>query len=129
MKIFVTGVKGQLGFDVVNELEKRGHDAVGVDIQDMNITDKAAVKKKITESSPDGVIHCAAYTAVDAAEDNEEACRRVNAEGPRNIAGVCRELDIPMLYISSDYVFDGKGTEGWKPVSYTHLTLPTTSRV
>ena len=115
MKIFVTGVRGQLGHDVVKELEKRGIEAVGVDIQEMDITDAGSVDRVIKAAAPDTVIHCAAYTAVDAAEDNEEACRRVNAEGPRNIAGVCRELDIPMLYISSDYVFDGKGTEGWKP--------------
>ncbi|MCI9502251.1 MAG: dTDP-4-dehydrorhamnose reductase [Hungatella sp.] len=115
MKIFVTGVKGQLGFDVVNELEKRGHDAVGVDIQDMNITDKAAVKKKITESSPDGVIHCAAYTAVDAAEDNEELCRQVNAKGTEHIVSVCRDLGCKLMYISTDYVFNGQGTRPWEP--------------
>lgn len=115
MKIFVTGVKGQLGFDVVNELEKRGHDAVGVDIQDMDITDKAAVKKKITESSPDGVIHCAAYTAVDAAEDNEELCRQVNAKGTEHIVSVCRDLCCKLMYISTDYVFNGQGTRPWEP--------------
>ena len=115
MKIFVTGVRGQLGHDVVEELEKRGIEAVGVDIQEMDITDGGSVEKVIKAAAPDKVIHCAAYTAVDAAEDNEEACRKVNADGPRNIARVCRELDIPMLYISSDYVFDGKGSAGWKP--------------
>lgn len=115
MKILVTGMNGQLGHDVVNELEKRGIEAVGVDIQEMDITDAQSVDRVIKEAAPDTVIHCAAYTAVDAAEDNEEACRKVNADGPRYIATVCKELDIPMLYISSDYVFDGKGTEGWKP--------------
>lgn len=115
MKIFVTGVRGQLGHDVVKELEKRGIEAVGVDIQEMDVTDADSVDRVIRAAAPDTVIHCAAYTAVDAAEDNEEACRKVNADGPRNIAAVCNKLDIPMLYISSDYVFDGKGTEGWKP--------------
>lgn len=115
MKIFVTGVRGQLGHDVVKELEKRGIEAVGVDIQEMDVTDADSVDRVIRAAAPDTVIHCAAYTAVDAAEDNEEACRKVNADGPRNIAAVCNKLGIPMLYISSDYVFDGKGTEGWKP--------------
>lgn len=87
----------------------------GVDIQEMDVTDADSVDRVIRAAAPDTVIHCAAYTAVDAAEDNEEACRKVNADGPRNIAAVCNKLDIPMLYISSDYVFDGKGTEGWKP--------------
>ncbi len=102
MKIFVTGVRGQLGHDVVKELEKRGIEAVGVDIQEMDVTDADSVDRVIRAAAPDTVIHCAAYTAVD-------------ADGPRNIAAVCNKLDIPMLYISSDYVFDGKGTEGWKP--------------
>ena len=78
MKVLVTGVKGQLGYDVVNELTKRGIEAVGVDIQDMDITDAASVEKVIGEAAPDAVIHCAAYTAVDAAEDNVELCRRVS---------------------------------------------------
>lgn len=115
MKILVTGVKGQLGHDVVNELTGRGLEAVGVDIDEMDITDRASVDKVIREVFPDAVIHCAAYTAVDAAEENEELCRRVNAEGPRNIATVCRELDIKMLQISTDYVFDGSGDNFWKP--------------
>lgn len=84
MKVLVTGVKGQLGYDVVNELTKRGIEAVGVDIQDMDITDAASVEKVISEVAPDAVIHCAAYTAVDAAEDNVELCRRVNADGTQN---------------------------------------------
>ena len=89
MTVLVTGVKGQLGHDVVNELEKRGHKAIGVDIDEMDITDAASVEKVITEAAPDAVIHCAAYTAVDAAEDNVDLCRRVNAEGTENIAKVC----------------------------------------
>ncbi len=115
MKVFVTGVKGQLGFDVVNELNKRGHEAVGVDIDEMDITDKESVNRVIKAAAPDAVIHCAAYTAVDAAEDNEELCRNVNAKGTEYIAGVCRELDIKMMYISTDYVFNGQGTRPWEP--------------
>ena len=115
MKVLVTGVKGQLGFDVVNELEKRGHVAVGTDVHNMDITDKAQVEAVIKEANPDAVIHCAAYTAVDLAEDNIDLCRRINADGTRNIAEVCKELDIKMIYISTDYVFDGEGTHFWQP--------------
>lgn len=115
MKVFVTGVKGQLGYDVVNELEKRDIEAVGVDIQEMDITDRDSVNRVIRQEVPDAVIHCAAYTAVDAAEENEELCRRVNAEGTRNIAEVCKDLDIKMIYISTDYVFSGQGERPWEP--------------
>lgn len=115
MRILVTGVKGQLGYDVVNELNKRGHTPVGVDVEEMDITDAIAVEKEMKKDSLDAVIHCAAYTAVDAAEDNQEVCMRVNAEGTRNIARVCRELDIKMIYISTDYVFDGEGERPWEP--------------
>jgi dTDP-4-dehydrorhamnose reductase len=115
MKVLVTGVKGQLGYDVVNELEQRGMEAVGVDIQEMDITDAASVDSVIRAAAPDAVIHCAAYTAVDAAEENVEACRKVNADGPRNIAKVCKELDIKMIYISTDYVFEGLGEHVWEP--------------
>lgn len=115
MKVLVTGVKGQLGFDVVNELEKRGHVAVGTDVHNMDITDKTQVDTVIKEANPDAVIHCAAYTAVDLAEDNIDLCRRINADGTRNIAEVCKELDIKMIYISTDYVFDGEGTHFWQP--------------
>jgi len=115
MKILVTGVKGQLGYDVVRELEKRGIEAVGVDIDEMDITDAVSVDKVIKEANPDAVIHCAAYTAVDAAEENEELCRKVNVDGPRNIAKVCKELDIKMIQISTDYVFDGTGERPWEP--------------
>lgn len=115
MKVLVTGVKGQLGYDVMNELKKRGIEGIGVDVDEMDITDASACKKVIKEICPDAVIHCAAYTAVDAAEDNEELCRKVNADGTRNIAEVCRELDCKMMYISTDYVFDGKGTRPWEP--------------
>ena len=115
MKVLVTGVKGQLGYDVVNELEMRGIEAIGVDIQEMDITDADSVDKVIVQASPDAVIHCAAYTAVDAAEENEDICRRVNAEGTQNIANVCKKLDIKMIYISTDYVFGGQRTRPWEP--------------
>lgn len=117
MKVLVTGVKGQLGFDVVNELNKRGHVAVGVDIDEMDITDTTSVNSVIKETNPDAVIHCAAWTAVDAAEDAEniEKVRLVNATGTENIAKVCKELDCKMIYISTDYVFDGEGTRPWEP--------------
>ena len=120
MKVLVTGVKGQLGYDVVNELEKRGMTAIGVDIDEMDITDAVSVNKVIKEAAPDAVIHCAAYTAVDAAEDNVELCRKVNAEGTANIAEVCKELDIKMMYISTDYVFDGQGERPWEPDDERH---------
>lgn len=115
MNVLVTGVKGQLGFDVVNELKKRGHTAVGVDIEEMDITEEESVNWVIKEASPDAVIHCAAYTAVDTAEENVELCRRVNALGTEYIARVCKELDIKMMYLSTDYVFNGQGTRPWEP--------------
>lgn len=120
MRVLVTGVKGQLGYDVVNELTKRNIEAVGVDIDEMDITDKASVEKVIGEAAPDAVIHCAAYTAVDAAEDNVEICRKVNRDGTQNIADMCKKLDIKMLYISTDYVFDGQGTRPWEPDDEQH---------
>lgn len=117
MKVLVTGVKGQLGFDVMRELSKRGIEGVGVDIDEMDITDFESVDRVITEAAPDAVIHCAAWTAVDAAEDEDkrEKVRLVNVEGPRNIAKVCKKLDIKMLQISTDYVFDGQGERPWEP--------------
>lgn len=117
MKVFVTGVKGQLGYDVINELNKRGHESVGVDIEEMDITDEASVDQTIKETAPDIVIHCAAWTAVDAAEDEENIPKvmAVNVEGTEYIAKVCNELDIPMIYISTDYVFNGEGVNPWKP--------------
>lgn len=117
MKVLVTGVKGQLGYDTVKELEKRGYTAIGVDIEEMDITDSDSVRKVISDVAPDAVIHCAAWTAVDAAEDEENISkvRAVNAGGTKNIAQVCKELDCKMIYISTDYVFDGQGTEPWKP--------------
>lgn len=115
MRILVTGVKGQLGYDVMNELAKRGHTGIGVDVEEMDITDAAKVEQVIKESEVEAVIHCAAYTAVDAAEDNAELCHKINAEGTENIAKVCKELDLKMIYISTDYVFNGEGTRPWEP--------------
>ena len=135
MKLFVTGVGGQLGHDVMNELLKRGHEGIGSDIQEnysgvadgsavtkapyvaLDITDKDAVEKVITEVKPDAVIHCAAWTAVDMAEDDDKVAkvRAINAGGTQNIADVCKKLDCKMTYISTDYVFDGQGTEPWQP--------------
>lgn len=115
MRVLVTGVKGQLGHDVMNELEKRGYEGVGVDVEEMDITDAGAVDKVIHEAHVDAVVHCAAWTAVDAAEDNVEMCRKVNAYGTENIAKICGELDIPMIYLSTDYVFDGMGERPWEP--------------
>ena len=115
MRVLVTGVKGQLGHDVMDELAAKGIEGIGVDVEEMDITDAAACEKVITVAKPDAVIHCAAYTAVDAAEDNVELCRKVNAEGTRNIAKVCKSLDIKMMYISTDYVFNGEGQRPWEP--------------
>lgn len=135
MKFFVTGVNGQLGHDVMNELNKRGHEGAGSDIAksyagvadgsavttmpyvDLDITDKDAVKKVITEVKPDAVIHCAAWTAVDMAEDDDkvEKVRAVNAGGTQNIVDACKAIDCKMLYLSTDYVFDGQGTKPWQP--------------
>lgn len=135
MNVFVTGVGGQLGHDVMNELAKRGYAGVGSDIaseysgvQDrtavcsmpyvaMDITDKAQVEKVITEANPDVVIHCAAWTAVDLAEDEDKKSlvRAINVAGTQNIADVCKSKDCKMVYISTDYVFDGQGDEPWKP--------------
>lgn len=123
MKVFVTGVAGQLGHDVVNELRKRGHEAVGSDLAlsneyiQLDITEKEAVSKVIKDVRPDAVVHCAAWTAVDAAEDeaNKDKVWTVNVTGTENIAEACKEMDCKMLYLSTDYVFDGEGTEPWQP--------------
>lgn len=135
MKFFVTGVCGQLGHDIMNELAARGHEGVGSDIfpayqgvedgsavttmpyASLDITDPEMVKKVLTEVAPDAVIHCAAWTAVDLAEDEDkkDKVRAINAEGTKNIAEVCKEIGCKMTYISTDYVFDGQGTEPWTP--------------
>ena len=135
MRVFVTGVAGQLGHDVMNELAKRGIEGIGSDLApeyagvkdgsavqtmpyvSLDITDAAAVRKALTEAKPDAVVHCAAWTAVDAAEDEDkrDKVRAINADGTRNIAEACRDLDSKMVYISTDYVFNGQGTEPWDP--------------
>ena len=135
MKVLVTGVAGQLGHDVMNELAKRGYDGIGTDIADsysgvqdntavvgmpyvqLDITDAESVEKTIKEIKPDVVVHCAAWTAVDAAEDEENRDKvfAVNVEGTKNIVHACKEIDAKMVYTSTDYVFDGQGTEPWKP--------------
>lgn len=135
MKIFVTGVNGQLGHDVMNELASHGHEGVGSDLAllysgiadgtavtrmpyvSLDITDASAVKRVLEEVHPDAVVHCAAWTAVDMAEDDENVAkvRAVNAGGTQHIADICKELDCKMLYLSTDYVFDGQGTEPWQP--------------
>lgn len=119
MKILVTGFKGQLGYDVVNEAISRGIEAVGVDIDEMDITKAEQVNKVIKEGKYDAVVHCAAWTAVDKAEDPEllETVKKVNVEGTVNIANMCEELDIPMMYFSTDYVFDGQGETPWDEYS------------
>lgn len=114
MKYLVTGVKGQLGYDVCRELKERGYEYLGIDKDEMDITNKAEVEKVIKEYHPDIVVHCAAYTAVDAAEDNKELCMKINVDGTRNIAEVCKEIDATMFYISTDYVFDGTGEKAWE---------------
>lgn len=114
MRLLVTGFKGQLGYDVVQEATARGIEAVGVDIDEMDITNAQQVKEVITEGNYDAVVHCAAWTAVDKAEDMPEVVHKVNAEGTKNIVDVCKELDIPVMYFSTDYVFNGKGETPWK---------------
>lgn len=117
MKVLVTGSKGQLGYDVINELKAKGHTPIGVDIDEMDITDSKSVEKVLTAENPDAVIHCAAWTAVDLAEDEDkkETVHLVNAVGTENIAKMCKKLDCKMVYISTDYVFNGNGTRPWEP--------------
>ena len=135
MKVFVTGVAGQLGHDVMNELAGRGYEGVGSDIKEeysgikdgtpvesmpyvsMDITDQASVEKVLTEVKPDVVVHCAAWTAVDLAEDEDkkEKVHAINVDGTKYIAQVCKKLDCKMIYLSTDYVFDGQGETPWDP--------------
>jgi dTDP-4-dehydrorhamnose reductase len=109
MKILVTGVNGQLGYDVLKVLKARKIECLGVDIEDFDITDSQAAYAFIMSYRPEAVIHCSAYTAVDKAEDNPELCKAVNAQGTRNIVAACKDIDAKMLYISTDYVFPGTG--------------------
>ena len=151
MKVFVTGVAGQLGHDVMNELAARGETGIGSDLAgvysgiadgspvtfapyvSLDITDADAVKREIRSASPDVVIHCAAWTAVDAAEDeeNRDKVMAINAGGTANIAAACKEIDCPMVYISTDYVFDGTGTDPWKPdcTDYKPLSMYGSSKL
>ena len=135
MRVFVTGVGGQLGHDVVNELDRRAHEAIGSDIQavysgvndgsavaaapyvQMDITDEAAVRRTVEELKPDVIIHCAAWTNVDGAEapENREKVHQINAVGTENIARAAKAVNAKMVYISTDYVFDGQGTRPWEP--------------
>ena len=114
MKVLVTGVNGQLGHDVVNELTKRHHTAISTDRDEMDITNAGQVLAFVKENVPDVVIHCAAWTAVDLAEEHIDDTMKVNASGTRNIATACKEICCKMIYISTDYVFDGEGTVAWK---------------
>jgi len=143
MKVLVTGVAGQLGHDVMNELAKRGHEGVGSDLAaeysgiadgsavtkmpyvSMDITDAAAVETVLQEVKPDAVVHCAAWTAVDLAEDDDKVdkVRSINAGGTKNIAEVCKKLYCKMVYLSTDYVFDGQGTKPWDPDCKTYQPL------
>ena len=122
MKLLVTGYKGQLGFDVVNEAHSRGIEAVGVDIDEMDITNAQQVNDVIKAENYDAVVHCAAWTAVDKAEEPEllDTVRVVNATGTQNIVNVCKELDIPVMYFSTDYVFNGQGTTPWNEYDERH---------
>lgn len=115
MRVLVTGVTGQLGYDCVRELERRGLEARGVSSCNFSLTDPVEMRKYMEEYRPDAVIHCAAYTAVDKAEEETEYCEAINAEGTRLLAELCRELDCKMLYISTDYVFPGDGARYYEP--------------
>ena len=143
MKVFVTGVGGQLGHDVVNELERRSHESIGSDIQpiysgvqdssavvnvpyiQLDITDREAVERVIDDLKPDAIVHCAAWTAVDAAEDEENQPRvhTINADGTRNIADAAKAVDAKMLYLSTDYVFNGQGDRPWQPDDKNYAPL------
>ena len=129
MKVLVTGVGGQLGHDVMNELNKRGYECIGSDILSrenialpfayiqLDIADKVAVERVVLDEKPDAVIHCAAWTAVDAAEEEQSRAKvyKINSDGTRYIAEACKKVDCKMVYISTDYVFNGEGSEPWQP--------------
>ena len=119
MKVLVTGVKGQLGYDVVKDLKKRGHEPIGVDREEMDLMNNDAIREFIMNTRPEAIIHCAAYTAVDKAEEDVEVCYQVNAEATKVIAECAKELDITLIYISTDYVFDGT-----KEGDYVETDLP-----
>lgn len=119
MKVLVTGVKGQLGYDVVKHLEKRGHQPIGVDRDEMDLMDNEAIRTFIMNLKPEAIIHCAAYTAVDKAEEEVDTCYQINAESVKVIAQCAKALDVKMIYISTDYVFDGT-----KEGEYVETDLP-----
>ena len=119
MKVLVTGVKGQLGYDVVKDLEKRGHQPIGVDRDEMDLMDNEAIRTFIMNLKPEAIIHCAAYTAVDKAEEEVETCYQINAESVKVISECAKELDVKLVYISTDYVFDGT-----KEGEYVETDLP-----
>ena len=119
MKVLVTGVKGQLGYDVVKDLEKRGHQPIGVDRDEMDLMDNEAIRTFIMNLKPEAIIHCAAYTAVDKAEEEVETCYQINAEAVKVISECAKELDVKLIYISTDYVFDGT-----KEGEYVETDLP-----
>ena len=119
MKVLVTGVKGQLGYDVVKDLEKRGYQPIGVDRDEMDLMDNEAIRTFIMNLKPEAIIHCAAYTAVDKAEEEVETCYQINAEAVKVISECAKELDVKLIYISTDYVFDGT-----KEGEYVETDLP-----
>ncbi|MBO5420780.1 MAG: dTDP-4-dehydrorhamnose reductase [Clostridia bacterium] len=120
MKVLVTGYNGQLGYDVVKKIRSSACDeCIGVDLQDFDITDKMQTVEYIKNYHPDAVVHCAAYTAVDKAEDDAETCYKVNVTGTKNIAEACKEIDAKMLYVSTDYVYGGHGSEPIDPSAAT----------
>lgn len=121
MRVLVTGFNGQLGYDVIKELDLRGIECKGVDLQDFDITDRDQTLEYVKSYNPDVLVHCAAYTAVDKAEDDEETCRKVNVDGSENLAVACKEIDAKMLYVSTDYVYAGDGD---KPFDTTDRTDP-----
>lgn len=125
MKVLVTGAKGMLGCDVMRELNKRGHAAIGADVAELDITNAAAVMQFVAEVKPDAVINCAAWTAVDAAEDeqNAETVQRVNADGAGNLAAACKAQDCKLVHVSTDYVFDGSGETPWRPDDKSYKPL------
>ncbi|AZQ45458.1 dTDP-4-dehydrorhamnose reductase [Bacillus albus] len=128
MKILVTGYNGQLGYDVVKRGEKQGLEMQGIGIEDLDITNEAAVYEFVDKVKPDAIIHCAAYTAVDKSEDDKEICWNVNVEGTKYLATAAKKLNAKFVYISTDYVFDGEGTHAFvetdtpNPVGYYGLT-------
>lgn len=124
MKVLVTGANGQLGYDVVKQLNSVGIDYLATDRESLDITNKEQVTRVISDYNPDAVIHCAAYTAVDKAEDEKDLCYSINVLGTKYVAEACKEIDAKMVYISTDYVFDGEGDEPFEmtdkpnPINY-----------